>query len=112
MVIDDEALAKYRERFSSVELFENEIYPEIERTLDELLRGKGLGHEILRLGLMEASKLGISEVMTICAETNISSQRVLMRRGRFESRRKNGEIVYMLDNEGAKSARTAEKKSK
>ncbi len=32
----DEALARYRERFSSVGLFENNVYPDIERTLDEL----------------------------------------------------------------------------
>jgi phosphoglycolate phosphatase len=32
----DEALARYRERFSSVGLFENNIYTGVERTLDEL----------------------------------------------------------------------------
>ncbi len=32
----DEALARYRERFGSVGLFENNVYPGIERTLDEL----------------------------------------------------------------------------
>ena len=34
----DEALVKYRERFSSVGLFENRVYPDIERTLDELTK--------------------------------------------------------------------------
>src|SRR5665213_2925182 len=34
----DAALASYRERFSSVGLFENELYPEIESALDRLVK--------------------------------------------------------------------------
>lgn len=38
------ALGKYRERFGSVGLFENEVYPGIERALDELTKaGHSLG---------------------------------------------------------------------
>ena len=40
----DVALAKYRERFGSVGLFENEVYPGIEHALDELTKaGHSLG---------------------------------------------------------------------
>lgn len=38
----DEALAKYRERFSDVGLFENDIYPEILEAL-EAMKGRGYG---------------------------------------------------------------------
>jgi len=40
----DAALVKYRERFSSVGLFENELYPEIESALDTLNRR---GHSLV-----------------------------------------------------------------
>jgi len=66
------------------------------------LRGRGLGHEILRLGLNEANKLGIEDIMAICAETNIPSQRILMRHGKIESKRSNGEVVYWLKSQGGK----------
>lgn len=39
----DVALVKYRERFSSVGLFENDVYPEIEGVLDELRK---CGHSL------------------------------------------------------------------
>jgi phosphoglycolate phosphatase len=39
----DAAVAKYRERFGSVGLFENALYPEIESTLDQLMKG---GHNL------------------------------------------------------------------
>ena len=39
----DEALARYRERFSSVGLFENNVYDDIVRTLDELQK---CGHSL------------------------------------------------------------------
>jgi predicted acetyltransferase len=60
------------------------------------LRGRRLGHEILNLGLKEAHKLGIQDIMAICAETNIPSQKILIRHGSIERKKANGEIVYWL----------------
>ncbi len=67
------------------------------------LRGRGLGHEILRLGLMEARKLGIHQVMAICSETNVPSRKVLIRQARMEGIRENGEVVYWLTTEMLRS---------
>jgi phosphoglycolate phosphatase len=39
----EKALAKYRERFSSIGLFENKVYPDIYQALDDLAR---LGHKL------------------------------------------------------------------
>ena len=39
----EDALAKYRERFSSIGLFENKVYPDIYQALDDLAR---LGHKL------------------------------------------------------------------
>ncbi len=60
------------------------------------LRGRGLGHEILSLGLKEANKLGIQDIMAICAETNIPSRKIFIRHGSIERKKANGEIVYWL----------------
>ena len=39
----EEALAKYRERFGTIGLFENELYPDIRQALDDLAR---MGHKL------------------------------------------------------------------
>ena len=40
-------------------------------------RNKGYGTEILRLGLMEAAKIGIKEVIVTCNIENISSKKII-----------------------------------
>ena len=39
----EEALAKYRERFGTIGIFENELYPDIHQALDDLAR---IGHKL------------------------------------------------------------------
>ena len=51
----------------------NHIYYEI----DPIFRGKGYGKKILTLGLAEAKKIGLREVMIVCAEDNIASKKII-----------------------------------
>lgn len=44
-------------------------------------RGKGYGKEILRLGLVEAKKLGLERVLVCCFSDNIASARVIEANG-------------------------------
>lgn len=44
-------------------------------------RGKGYGREILRLGLVEAGKIGLQELIIICLENNVASKRVIEANG-------------------------------
>lgn len=44
-------------------------------------RGKGYGREMLRLGLIEAWKRGLKEVVITCLETNTASKRVIEANG-------------------------------
>ena len=57
--------------------FENHIYYEIEPNY----RGKGYGKRILALGLEEARKLGLSEVIVTCDSDNISSRKIIEANG-------------------------------
>ena len=44
-------------------------------------RKKGYGEQILKLGLIEAKKLGISSVRIMCDEDNIGSRRIIEKNG-------------------------------
>lgn len=44
-------------------------------------QGKGFGREQLRLGLIEAGKLGLHTVRAICVETNVQSAAILLSLG-------------------------------
>lgn len=44
-------------------------------------RGKGYGRELLRLGLIEAWKIGLKEVIITCLETNLPSRRIIEANG-------------------------------
>lgn len=57
--------------------FANHIYYEIEETY----RNKGYGKEILKLGLQEAKKLGLKEVIITCDETNTASKKIIEANG-------------------------------
>lgn len=57
--------------------FENHIYYEIRPEF----RGKGYGAGILGLGLEEARKLGLEEVVLTCVESNVASQKVIEANG-------------------------------
>lgn len=50
-----------------------EIYP--------LYRGKGYGKQILKLGLDEAKKIGLKEVLLTCYEDNIASKKIIEANG-------------------------------
>ena len=55
----------------------NHIYYEIEPEY----RGKGYGMQILTLGLKEAKKIGLSEVMLTCNEENLPSKKIITTHG-------------------------------
>lgn len=57
--------------------FESHVYYEIEPTH----RHQGNGREILRLGLVEARRLGLKEVIMTCYESNIPSRRIIEANG-------------------------------
>jgi predicted acetyltransferase len=59
-------------------------------------RRRGLGHEILRLGLLEATKLGIADVLLICSADNAASQRIIERHGGTLDRTKENEMWYWI----------------
>lgn len=59
-------------------------------------RRRQLGHEILRLALIETGKFGIADVLAICDETNTASRRILESRGAVIEKRHGGEIWYWL----------------
>ncbi|MES2440042.1 MAG: GNAT family N-acetyltransferase [Verrucomicrobiota bacterium] len=63
-------------------------------------RGRGLGHEILRLGLMEASKLGIGDVLLLCDADNAASQRIIERHGGTLDRATDNERWYWIRRTG------------
>lgn len=63
-------------------------------------RGRGLGHEILQLGLEQASKLGIGDVLLICDAENIASRRIIERQGGRLDRTKNDEMWYWIRRSG------------
>lgn len=44
-------------------------------------RGKGYATSLLKLALVEAGKLGIDEVLVVCDEENIASERTILRNG-------------------------------
>lgn len=53
--------------------YASNIYYEIE----EAYRGKSYGLEILRLGLLEAKKLGLGDLILTTLETNIPSKKII-----------------------------------
>lgn len=59
-------------------------------------RGQGYGHLILALGLGEAAKIGIRDVLAICDENNTPSRKVLERAGGLITRTKDGELWYLI----------------
>jgi predicted acetyltransferase len=48
-----------------------------------LHRGKGFGHEILRLALIHCRTIGMSQVLLACESSNIASQKVIQKNGGF-----------------------------
>lgn len=63
-------------------------------------RGRGLGHEILRLGLAEAAKLGIGDVLLICSADNAASRRIIERHGGTLDRTTENERWYWIRRNG------------
>lgn len=59
-------------------------------------RGQGYGHRILALGLEQAVKMGIRDVLAICDENNSPSRRILERAGGLITRTKDGELWYLI----------------
>jgi predicted acetyltransferase len=59
-------------------------------------RGRGYGHQILALVLSQARKLGVQDILAICDEINIPSQRVLERASGVITKTRNGEMWYIL----------------
>jgi len=57
--------------------FASHIYYEIEKSE----QGKGYGTEILRLGLEEAKKIGLKEVILTCYEDNVGSKAIIEKNG-------------------------------
>lgn len=57
--------------------FANHIYYEIEKEQ----RGRGLGQKILELGLLEARKIDLKEVILVCDEDNRASQKIIEKNG-------------------------------
>ncbi len=53
--------------------FESHIYYEI----NPQYRNKGNGTKILGLGLVEAKKIGLQEVIVTCTKDNIASQKII-----------------------------------
>ncbi len=44
-------------------------------------RGKGCGREMLRLGFLEAKKIGLEEVIITCNEDNVASRKIIEANG-------------------------------
>ncbi|MDB6066556.1 MAG: family N-acetyltransferase [Pedosphaera sp.] len=63
-------------------------------------RRQGLGHEIVRLGLIEATKLGIGDILAICGESNEASRRILERHGAEVEKVRDGEVWYWIRRSG------------
>lgn len=59
-------------------------------------RRRGLGFEILRLGLIEATTLGIGDVLAICGQSNAASRRILERHGAVVEKVRDGEVWYWI----------------
>ncbi|MES2476937.1 MAG: GNAT family N-acetyltransferase [Verrucomicrobiota bacterium] len=59
-------------------------------------RQRGLGHEILRLGLVEATRLGIADVMLLCDANNSASRRIIERHGGTLDRTRENELWYWI----------------
>ena len=59
-------------------------------------RRKGYGHEILRLGLIEAEKLGIGDVLAHCLDSNIASKKIIQKQGGRAERSKSDETWYWI----------------
>jgi len=62
-------------------------------------RRRGLGHEILRLGLIEAARLGLHEVLAICSKSNVASMRILVRYGGKCECERDGELRFWIRSE-------------
>lgn len=54
---------------------------EIDYSISSESRGKGLGNTIIRLGIEEANRMGIRELIAKVKDTNIPSQRVFLNNG-------------------------------
>ena len=63
-------------------------------------RRRGLGHEILRLGLEQATNLGIGDVLLISSADNTASRRIIERHGGRLDRTKEGEMWYWIHRSG------------
>jgi len=59
-------------------------------------RQKGYGYEILRLGLLQAEKLGIGDVLIHCANSNMASQKIIQRHGGVAAGGKGIETWYWI----------------
>jgi predicted acetyltransferase/ribosomal protein S18 acetylase RimI-like enzyme len=59
-------------------------------------RRKGHGYEILRLGLLEAEKLGIGDVLAHCADSNVASLKIIQKHGGVPERSKRCETWYWI----------------
>lgn len=57
--------------------FANHIFYEIEQEQ----RNRGLGQKILQLGLLEARKINLKEVILVCDESNLASQKIIEKNG-------------------------------
>lgn len=54
---------------------------EIDYSISSESRGKGLGNVIIRLGIEEANRMGIKELIAKVKDKNIPSQRVFLNNG-------------------------------
>lgn len=59
-------------------------------------RGKGYGKELLRLGIEQAKKLGIEEVLATCKVANIPSRKVIEANGGKVDRQYDTDIAYWI----------------
>ena len=74
------------------------IYYEI----DGAERGKGFGNEILRLGLEEAAKEGLKEVVVTVESDNIPSKKIIEKNGgvfaeSFDLKNGSKQLKYIFD---------------
>ncbi|MBP2623946.1 GNAT family N-acetyltransferase [Streptococcus oricebi] len=60
-------------------------------------RGQGLGKEQLRLGLLEAKKLGLEHLLITCDEDNLASKQVILANGGQYDNKIEGVERYWLD---------------
>lgn len=64
-------------------------------------RGRALGHGILRLGLVEATKLGIGDVLLLCSAENTAPRRIIEHHvGTLDRTKENGMWYWILRNGG------------